>query len=326
MIPDSQSIMLPYLKLISDRKEWNFHDIIDRLGQKFKVSYEERQEMIPSGQKIFDYRVGYSRTIFKRLGYIESTRHAHVRITNKGLEFLSKPDLGGIILQEKKNKHNLAMETTKLKKIDLPKLGKMQNISHVTFKQALDSFLTYYRLDLDFINNFQLFKNGSIDSNDYIINLPGTFKAFLNEFKIARCLEKTKTSQLLILTSRWISGQNPDNVDSFAKYLAVNNLTHGKIMTSLASKILFLNNPWHITPLDSRVKKALGLQHNIYSEYLPLFHDFITQNQAEIKYYLDIARPQLEITEQSLKTKLGDLEQIRKNRFVDKILWIKGKV
>ena len=94
MIPDSQSIMLPYLKLLSDRKEWNFQDIVENLGHHFKVSHNESQLMIPSGQKIFDYRVGFSRTVFKKAGLIESTRHGNVRITNKGLEFLNKnPDL-----------------------------------------------------------------------------------------------------------------------------------------------------------------------------------------------------------------------------------------
>lgn len=93
MIPDRQSIFLPFLKLLADSKEWSFQNIIENLANTFKVSHDERQEMIPSGQRIFDYRVGYSRTVFKRAGLLQSTRLGYMRITSKGLNFLANnPD------------------------------------------------------------------------------------------------------------------------------------------------------------------------------------------------------------------------------------------
>lgn len=90
MIPDSQTIMLPYLKILGDSKEWSYQELIEILAHAFKVSYDERQKMIPSGQRVFDYRVGFSRTIFKRFGLVDSTRYGFVRITQKGLNVLSK--------------------------------------------------------------------------------------------------------------------------------------------------------------------------------------------------------------------------------------------
>jgi restriction system protein len=90
MIPDPQSIMLPYLKVLVDNKEWSFQDLIETLAHTFKVSHDERQEMIPSGQKIFNYRVGFSRTFLKKAGLVESTRYGYVRITQKGLKVLAK--------------------------------------------------------------------------------------------------------------------------------------------------------------------------------------------------------------------------------------------
>ncbi|MCJ7447725.1 MAG: winged helix-turn-helix domain-containing protein [Bacteroidales bacterium] len=93
MIPDPQSIMLPYLKVLADSKEWSFQDLIETLAHTFKVSHNERQEMIPSGQKIFNYRVGFSRTFLKKAGLVESTRYGYVRVTQKGLKILAKnPD------------------------------------------------------------------------------------------------------------------------------------------------------------------------------------------------------------------------------------------
>ena len=95
MIPDYQSIMLPYLKVVADKKEWSFHELIETLAQTFKVTDDEREKMLPSGgQRIFDNRVGWSRTYLKKAGLVESTKRGSVRITQKGLTVLSQnPDL-----------------------------------------------------------------------------------------------------------------------------------------------------------------------------------------------------------------------------------------
>jgi hypothetical protein len=322
MIPDSQSIMFPYLKLISDRKEWNFQHIVENLGHQFKVSHNERQLRIPSGQKIFDYRVGFSRSVFRKAGLIESTRHGNVRITNKGLEFLNKnPDQINSKSLRSNFKNDFIEGSLKYQNIQFPKQRKLQTIDRFSYIKAIGNLLTYYKSDLEYIRNFQLFKEGLIESEKYLTKAPGTFKAFLNEFRIARNIDKTKTSQLLELTNNWIAGQYSDNVDAFAEFLKMDNITHGKTMTSLASKVLFLNNPWKITPLDSRAKQTLGLRNNLYSEYLPLVHEFIKQNQSEIEYYLDSMNQHLTVIETIFKNEVRDLDQIRLNRFVDKILW-----
>lgn len=64
-IPDYQSIMLPLLKLASDKKEHSMREAIEFLASFFKVSKTELQELLPSGQqRIFDNRVGWARTYF----------------------------------------------------------------------------------------------------------------------------------------------------------------------------------------------------------------------------------------------------------------------
>lgn len=95
MIPDYQSIMLPYLKTVADKKEWAFHDLIETLALKFKVTEDERKTMLQSGaQRIFDNRVGWARTYLKKAGLVESTRRGFVKITSRGLEVLSQnPDI-----------------------------------------------------------------------------------------------------------------------------------------------------------------------------------------------------------------------------------------
>jgi restriction system protein len=90
-IPDYQSIMLPLLTYIADKKEHSLRGVIDGLADQFKLSDEERRKLLPSGQQaLFDNRVGWARTYQKKAGLIESTRRGYFRITQRGLEVLKQ--------------------------------------------------------------------------------------------------------------------------------------------------------------------------------------------------------------------------------------------
>lgn len=90
-IPDYQTIMLPLLKLISDRKEHSLQDAIDTLADQFRLTPEERRELLPSGkQAIIHNRVGWARTYMKKAGLIESTKRGYFRITTRGLDVLNR--------------------------------------------------------------------------------------------------------------------------------------------------------------------------------------------------------------------------------------------
>ena len=65
-IPDFQSIMLPFLKIVGDRQERHMRDAVETLAEHFKLSEEERKELLPSGKSIFDNRVGWARTYLKK--------------------------------------------------------------------------------------------------------------------------------------------------------------------------------------------------------------------------------------------------------------------
>jgi restriction endonuclease Mrr len=159
--------MLPFLKILGDRKEWGFREIIERLAKTFKVSHVERQEMIPSGQRIFDYRVGYSRTLFKKAALVESTRHGYLRITQNGIIVLKKnPNFIDVkflkqIPEFNKNqapktgieKDKSIIKTMVEKKTGTNKESKLGlDISYI---QALGNLLTYYHSDLIYIREFQ---------------------------------------------------------------------------------------------------------------------------------------------------------------------------
>jgi len=91
MIPDYQSIMLPLLMLVSDKKEYKYRELIENLALEFKLTDEERKELLASGnQPIFDNRVGWAKTYLKKAGLIDSPKRATFVITELGLKVLEK--------------------------------------------------------------------------------------------------------------------------------------------------------------------------------------------------------------------------------------------
>ncbi len=91
MIPDYQTIMLPLLKLVSDRQEHKYRDLIEKLAKEFHVSDDERKELLASGnQAIFDNRVGWAKTYLKKAGLFDSPKRATFVITQIGLDTLKK--------------------------------------------------------------------------------------------------------------------------------------------------------------------------------------------------------------------------------------------
>ena len=195
----------------------------------------------------------------------------------------------------------------------------------ITNIQALGNLLATYHSDLTYIRNFQRRKNEKLSDTDYLKKSKGTFKSFIDEFRVARNVDKRKTHILLSLTTEWINQKHSDDVDIFAEQLKNKGITHGKVMTSLASKILFLNNPWTILPLDNLAKQAVGLKNNSYSEYLPLTEKFFNDNKNEIHKLLSSVDNHLTIIEKQFEQEIENIKVIRQNRFVDKLLWTIGR-
>ena len=191
--------------------------------------------------------------------------------------------------------------------------------------QAIGNLLEYYYSDLTYIRNFHRYKTGILEATDYLQKTNGTFKSFINEYRVARNVDKSKTDVLLHLTMEWISNDDSDNVDEFAENLKANSITHGKVMTSLASKILFLNNPWKILPLDNLVRNAVGLTENNYSKYQVLTEDYRQKNNSEIELCLKTVDQHLSIIEAEFENEITNIKTIRQNRYLDKLLWTIGQ-
>jgi restriction system protein len=90
MIPDYQSLMLPILKLVADGQEHRYRDMIEQLAVQFRVTDEERKELLASGnQAIFDNRVGWAKTYLKKAGLLDSPKRATFVITDVGRQSLA---------------------------------------------------------------------------------------------------------------------------------------------------------------------------------------------------------------------------------------------
>lgn len=90
-IPDYQTIMLPLLELLSDKKEYLFKDVITTLANQFKLTDEELSEQLPSGQGLlFANRVGWARTYMKKAGLLDAPKRGMLNITERGLNVLEK--------------------------------------------------------------------------------------------------------------------------------------------------------------------------------------------------------------------------------------------
>lgn len=80
MIPDYQSLMLPLLQSISDQKEYKVSIVADSLANFFKVTEEERRELLPSGKdEIFDNRVCWAKTYLKKAGLLEAPSRGSIK-------------------------------------------------------------------------------------------------------------------------------------------------------------------------------------------------------------------------------------------------------
>lgn len=90
-IPDYQSVMLPLLKFADDGSEHSLREAIEVLAIQFKLSAQERNELLASGQQaVFDNRVGWARTYLKKARLLEPTRRGHFKITERGQQLLAE--------------------------------------------------------------------------------------------------------------------------------------------------------------------------------------------------------------------------------------------
>ena len=89
-IPDFQSIFLPLLELAGDGQNHRVSDTVDTLALRFSLTTDDMNELLPSGtQPRFRNRVNWAATHLRKAGLLESSKRAHIRITDRGRSVLA---------------------------------------------------------------------------------------------------------------------------------------------------------------------------------------------------------------------------------------------
>lgn len=91
-IPGFQTCMLPLLRYAADSNEHQLKDAAQHLAKEFRLTAEELNEFLPSGQQpVFINRVGWARSYLKKAGLLDSPRRGYFQITARGHEVLKDP-------------------------------------------------------------------------------------------------------------------------------------------------------------------------------------------------------------------------------------------
>jgi restriction system protein len=88
-IPDYETLILPVLLIADDGQEHRIGDVINQLAEEFRLTEEERRQLLPSGkQTTFANRVHWARGYLVQAGILEATKRGHFRITDRGRKVL----------------------------------------------------------------------------------------------------------------------------------------------------------------------------------------------------------------------------------------------
>jgi restriction system protein len=88
-IPDYQTVMLPLLKHLGDKRERGNQETVDELAREFDLNEDELREVMASGrQPVFVNKVAWAKVYLKKAGLLESPRRGFYRITERGIGVL----------------------------------------------------------------------------------------------------------------------------------------------------------------------------------------------------------------------------------------------
>jgi len=90
-IPDYEDANAASFEDRGDGQEHRISDVIDQLAREFRLTEEERQQLLPSGkQTTFANRVHWAKTYLGQAALLEATKRAHFRITDRGRKVLAE--------------------------------------------------------------------------------------------------------------------------------------------------------------------------------------------------------------------------------------------
>jgi restriction system protein len=132
-IPDYQTFMLPLLKFAGDRKEHTNREAIEKLSDEFKLTIEERTELIPSGRTPrVDDRISWAATYLRKAQLLSSPARGRFQITQRGLDVLKQaPSKINVHFLEQFNEFVEFRTRREKENIQTPKIGDEQTPDEV---------------------------------------------------------------------------------------------------------------------------------------------------------------------------------------------------
>ena len=88
-VPDFQTLMLPLLKLASGSEQHTLGEAIELLAQEFRLSDDDRKQLLGSGQTRLYNRVGWATTHLKKAGPLRAVGPGNFQLTDRGREILA---------------------------------------------------------------------------------------------------------------------------------------------------------------------------------------------------------------------------------------------
>jgi restriction system protein len=89
-VPDYETMMLPLLRLLQDRREHRVDELRDSLAAELGLSDEDRRIMQPSGrQPLFNNRMLWARFYLDKAALLETPKRGSYKITQRGLDALA---------------------------------------------------------------------------------------------------------------------------------------------------------------------------------------------------------------------------------------------
>jgi restriction system protein len=148
-IPDFQTLMLPFLRLLGDGREHRASDAVEVLNEEFGLSLEERQQRLATGpQTVMRNRTGWVCTYLKKAALIESPIRGTYVITKRGLSVLaSNPERIDVKYLEQFPEFVAFRELRHERSEDKPAV--LDAALGTTPEEALDSAYQHLRVDLE---------------------------------------------------------------------------------------------------------------------------------------------------------------------------------
>lgn len=148
-IPDFQSLMLPFLKIMEDGQQHSIQELYENLCDQYGLTPEEKELLLPSGNHtIMKSRVGWTRTYLKKADLISSPQRGMFIITEEGKKVLAKnPDRIDVRFLKSYPAFKEWQEATK-DEDETNTTGKVENDNSKTPEELLEYSFTQLRTEL----------------------------------------------------------------------------------------------------------------------------------------------------------------------------------